>query len=357
MINNFKTYIYFFVFLIVLVSCTEQKLNKKSFKSFLENIDMSKRQIDNFSIPGCLDPSYLNIYDTLIIITQNKLENGIFSFYGIKSKKLVASFGRQGKALNEFVQPAYTEVDKKNGLFWFIDYPTTTFYAYSISEILKDSRKVKPIIKIKFDHTYMPIFNYHILDDTSIMIPSSNKNSLCTIINTKGEIVKTHGSQPMFDSEDLPKQAYNDLHARLIKTDIEKGEIVFAYHYYDKLLKYNYSLDKYWIVTGPDHIKQDGEALENGLLYRPITIKKGYFYSFKKANGKLYALYNGKPQFNKDYTANYPNIINVFDWDLNPLEKLEFDKSIIAFDIDENSNTLYAITGSSINNFLSYSLK
>ncbi|MFP4022924.1 MAG: BF3164 family lipoprotein [Thiohalospira sp.] len=341
------------IFLItILFSCKEK--NETYFKEFPETINMNKKLLDEYTLEGALDNRYLYLYDSLLIIVQNRLENGIFSIYSLNTQERLASFGKQGKGPDEFIDIGYPVIDKIHGLFWFIDYPKSTFYAYRIEDMVLNTENIKPIKEIKFDQLLLP-FNYVVLEDTSIMIPASIHSDLCSIINTQGDVIKVIGNQPMFDSDGLPHLVYSDLHSRLMVFDNSKNEIVFTYHYYDKLLKYNLDTKETFVVTGPDNIKQKAYAKEDGSLYRPITMKKGYYFSFKANSEKLFALYLGKPHFKPDRTGNYPKNIHVFNWELEPLINLEFDKSVRCFDINDEGTKLYISTEGS-RNILVYDL-
>jgi len=334
------------VFIVINFSCNNSKDSKNlSFREFNKKVNMEDRFVEKLSLKGCYNPSSVHVFDTLLIVTQKRIEKGIFSFYSLKNHKLLASFGKQGKGPGEFIAPAITNVDKHNKWLWFIDYPKTTFYAFSIQEILKGPRNIKPVKVIKFNQSLMPVFTYKVLADTSILLSSSNNSSLLTLINSKGEIIETYGEQPMFDSPDLPERVYRSLHSRFLTYNDKTDEVVLSYLYYDKLLKYNLTTGEYLITTGPDNIKQKAKAKEDGSMYRPITLIKGYFYTMTSDDVGVFALYTGDTHFNEDLSGNYPNNIYVFDWDFNPKFNLIFKRNIKIYDIDYENNNLYTITG------------
>lgn len=352
-LNNLLIYLYFF---FAIVSCnTASNDHNISYDEFQRTVNMSEKLIGEYSFEGCLDPNYINVFDSLIIFTQNKLESGIFSFYSLKTHELIASFGSQGKAPGEFINAAWTEIDKIHGLIWFIDYPKTTFYAYKIEDIILKTNNLNPVKEIKFDRSLMPIFNFVVLEDTSILIPSSSKKDLYTIIKPNGTLKNVFGTQPAFNGENLPQRAYNDLHSRLVGINNKENELVFSYQYYDKLLKYNPVTEETIIVTGPDKIKQKPIATSNGVLRKTLTTEIGYFFSLKTNNEKIFALYKGKQSFNQDFTQIAPNNIHVFNWRLEPKLNLLFDKDILSFDINESGTIIYAITNSE-KNILVYKL-
>lgn len=343
MIKNGKFLI--IVFIIINFSCNNSKDNKNlSFREFSKKVNMEERFVEKLSLKGCYNPSSVHIFDTLLIVTQERIEKGIFSFYSLKNYKLLASFGKQGKGPDEFINPAYVNIDKHNQLLWFIDYPKTTFYAFSIQEILKDPQNIKPVKVIKFNQSLMPVFTYKVLEDTSILLSSSNNSSLLTLINSKGEIIETYGEQPMFDSPGLPQHAYKDLHSRFLTYNDKTNEVVLSYLYYDKLLKYNLTTGEYLITTGPDNIKQKAKAKEDGSMYRPITLIKGYFYTITSDDDKIFALYLGGQYINEDITENLPHNIHVFNWELSPSVNLIFKKGVRSFDFFNEKNLLYKIS-------------
>ena len=341
---------------IIITSCRDINKPDRSFSKFPKSIKMNNYKVDQFALKKCYDPHFIDIYDSLLILTQPRAKSGIINFYSIKTHKLLFSFGRQGRGPGEFISPGFPTVDKNHGMFWIIDLPKKAFYGFHIEEMLTDKKNIKPAAIVPLELDLMPAYNYIILKDTSILIPSAKDSSLFTIIDKNGKIIKTCGTQPVFDSKGLSGLVYKDLLSRLVVYNKDAGSYIFSYTYYDKLLKYTIKDSLINIVTGPDHLVQHARAADDGRFYRPFNIKEGYFYTLKIHKNRIYALYQGGQYFREDLSLIYPKNVHVFDGNLNPLANLIFDQGIRDFDLNEAGDRMYAITTGSEKNIVVYKL-
>lgn len=356
--KKFQNDIMYLVVLTIMVSCHQTDYKHEYFKEFNQKTEMRGQLLEEFALEKCYNPEYINVYDTILIMTQPKRESGVFSFYSLKTHELLASFGKQGKGPGEFLQPSIPKVDKENGLLWFIDFPKAKFYAFKISEILNNPIEIKPVKEIEFDGaSLMPVFDYTILKNNNIMLASGLERGLCSIINSKGEVIKVLGEQPFFsDNKDLPRFAYSYLYSKFVVAN-DQNEVVFSYFFYDKLLKYNIETNEISILTGPDRIEQKANVTPQGTLYTTTSTAKGYFFTIRSTEKKIFALYLGRNQINEDFSVNLPHNIYVFNWDLKPIVNLEFNSNIRAFDLNSDGDLLYVINESSENNIQVYSMK
>jgi len=75
----------------------------------------------------------------------------------------------------------------------------------------------------------------------------------------------------------------------------------------------------------------------------PMPEKMEYYVDVRSDSSFIYALYAN--QNRKDWAVNEtPAVIQVFDWDGNPICELKTKEKIVQFDVDENRRKLYGLT-------------
>jgi len=75
----------------------------------------------------------------------------------------------------------------------------------------------------------------------------------------------------------------------------------------------------------------------------PMPEKMEYYVDLQSDSERIYALYAN--QNRKDWAVNEtPAVIQVFDWNGNPLCELKTKEKIVHFDVDENRRKLYGLT-------------
>jgi len=75
----------------------------------------------------------------------------------------------------------------------------------------------------------------------------------------------------------------------------------------------------------------------------PMPEKMEYYVDVRSDASRIYALYAN--QNRKDWAVNEtPAVIQVFDWDGNPICELKTKEKIVHFDVDENGGKLYGLT-------------
>jgi|GEM_PF-2045670 len=75
----------------------------------------------------------------------------------------------------------------------------------------------------------------------------------------------------------------------------------------------------------------------------PMPEKMEYYVDVRSDSERIYALYAN--QNRKDWAVNEtPAVIQVFDWDGNPICELKTKEKIVYFDVDENRRKLYGLT-------------
>jgi hypothetical protein len=151
---------------------------------------------------------------------------------------------------------------------------------------------------------------------------------------------------PQFSFDDnLPPFLMNDIFSSLIHVKPDKKKVVLAGRYLDCIEIYNADGSLTKLLKGPEkNFKFEynkGRSFGNGVLVKSPESRRAYI-CLRSTNDRIYALYSGKER--RD-TSNYStsNIIYTFDWEGNLLKKYVLNCQIDSFDVDESTQTIYAI--------------
>lgn len=317
-------------FILILFSCkpSETKVELKKMDDFPASISMNNYLKNSYETSLMLNPRF-NIIDSIIVVLDKKFTDGFIRIFDSRTLKLISSFGKIGRGPNEYIDPAYIQVDKKRRQIWFIDYPKTTFYCFNLKDALA-SDNPPAIHSFSFDRNLMPIFNYHFMKNGNILIPTTTDTCLYTEITKRGEISKTYGvlKEPR---KNMSQMEYNYFYYRNIAYNEDLNIAVGTYTFLDKIMCYNLNNNStsYYLGSKYEEIEPEvggGNVFNNWQSYTlQICSTKDF----------VFASYLGDEYTLADYSANYPTEIHVFDWNMKPTAKLLFPDPIIKFDINE----------------------
>ncbi|NHB70126.1 BF3164 family lipoprotein [Perlabentimonas gracilis] len=343
-------------YLLVLVIFTINSCGKNSEKKTIETlepfpimIDMEQKLIKSIEPNDFREPVFKSL-DTLLIVLDRRHVNGFIRVYNNQNLGLITSFGTVGKGPNEHLGPGVLQVDHFNKNIWFMDFQKLSFHCISLCRLL-ESNNVEPSISFKIPLELMPIFNYTVLNNESILISSTKDSSMLTELNMKGEIVKTYGLYKE-SRNDLPHQMqYNYFHYKNLAFNKKSGIAIGTFHFLDKVFKYNTSTGESMEYYGRNfsHITP---TIQNQNI---VNSWKAYTLQISQTENFVFASYVGDDYFSSSGGINYPQEIHVFDWDANPVARLHFPDPIIHFDVND-SGEFFVYANSLESNFQIFKL-
>lgn len=324
----FQSYLLFFVILTI-ASCGKKTETKtiETLDAFPITINMTDRVVKSIQCDELREPNIVTL-DSFLIVLDSRYTEGFIRIFNNQTLELLASFGIVGNGPHEYLTPSCLYVDKKSRDIWFIDFQKSTFYCYPLFNIL-ESKGMDPKHSIPFNYELMPIFNYHILENGNILIPTTRDTSLLTELNPKGEIANTYGvSKESRVGMDYQMQ-YNYFYYKSLTYNEEKGIAIGTFHYHDKVVCSN-------LKSGQTHeIRGQNYSLNKPLIHNVNIMNQWMAYTFeiRQTDEHVFSCYLGGDYYTS--FINYPQEIHVFDWNANPVAKLVFPDPIISFDINK----------------------
>ena len=124
-----------------------------------------------------------------------------------------------------------------------------------------------------------------------------------------------------------------------------RTKAVLAKHYTDEIEIFDLKTNKSLIVKGPDNLNLEFNSFSGSKMdiSGPNDKTVVAFVSGATTDKYIYLLYMGIPTTkNKGYKVNASQSIFVYDWNGNPVMKLNLDREIMGFTISKNNELLYA---------------
>ncbi|RPH30456.1 MAG: hypothetical protein EHM93_15850 [Bacteroidales bacterium] len=319
---------------ILFVSCENNRV-VTNYSNFPVQVDMAKFLQSNPTLDFCYMPVEILSFDSLLVILELKDVNASFRIYRKDSYNLVSSFVKRGNGPNEYLAPAYPKMDHPHNMLWFLDLPKATLFGFTIKDIINSNSEVTPKKSIKIDRQLLPFWDYHVMQDTSILLPTSVDNSIFTLIGAEGQVIKTYGRADE-KSYNLSNPQINYFYSKTFSVSDSLGEIVCFYKYSDKQIKYSLNSNKIELFFGKYFKERTPILLNTG----GIDITYLSFSRVKRYGKYLYSVYDGMEIKGKGKERS--STVLVFDWNVKPIAVLSFPNSIIDFTIDEKK--VYLLT-------------
>lgn len=346
---------YFFSFFFAIVACTGQVNESKKvvnrLPSFLRTLSADNFLVNENNFQDLRHPEFC-VIDSIIVILDKSYTEGFIRLYDSRNLGLIKSFGIIGRGPGEYYAPSFLHVDKQRKNIWFTDFPKNSFYCFNLEEALVD-KDPELTFSVKILHELLPIFNYHIKENGSILLPTTTTNTLFTEIDMNGEVVCTYGTT----TEKMPssftnQMQYNYFFYKNMVFNEYLNVAIGTFHYHDKLVRFNFTQQEANYFTGKKYrvikpIASSGNIFNNWNAYT-LQIKSTDKYVFSSYLGDNYVCENMK--------ANLPSEIHVFDWNLLPVAKIEFSESIVYFDVIDNNDhfEIFVLTNNFITPFKIY---
>lgn len=311
--------------------------NIEYVKDFPISYNLDQAMHTDIDIIGITD---FIIVDSLIIISTNDI-SGFWSFYSLNTKQHLGNYLKVGNGPNEFlyalpVSNATFYKNDANIMACLYDGATGTMREINISQIINEKRIDDSTVINDLPHQ---LLNFVRFDSNSY---------LCRALN------KEMTQQERFILYDTIKFVPKKI-KEMNLAQIQEGE---DFNLISSLIKYHYT--KQLFVEMPVYLNYINMYSAKGEYSKTICIGD-YAESInqlqKKHDDERRFTFNGVQLYDKCFAILYINetleeyvnegnptpSILFFDWNGNPLAKLNVNSPILAFDIDFTNNTLYYV--------------
>lgn len=367
---NRNTWLPCIVVILFFTNCNKSDKNPLSdFLGKKEN-KISGKEIKLVNDTILFKPFDFKIYDSLAVFNDNTGEAG-FTIVNLKTGSLLKKFAFAGSSSSHFDIIALSMTpDINNNRFFCVTQKNVPFkiVRYNWDSILGiNSYKPNPFYYAK-DFVFKESFllNDSLLFGNFLFSKFDNKvvgvvNLLSGKLTTGIDVLNITGSSKQTQEDSSYYKWLNvimDDHLRYrpgssyeFASFSLSGAIIRIFNV-DKDLRFKktyekvYYLPKFTLVQSAKSLFPD----------RDPDCKSG-FGSITVTRDKIYALYNGLTLDNKHENEWYSDIVLVFDWNGNPLEKIKLDKKCARITIDTNNEKLlYGMFGTNNARVVKYEL-
>jgi hypothetical protein len=297
------------------------------------------------------------IYDSLLIVYDHSASGGsYFNAFRKSDYKLLASFGRLGHGPGEGAVPGDASLDRKNGRIIQHMQDKFMLYSYAIDSALMLDRRYVPVVeKRSFKDAFIVASEtrYYALANFGKEFDKRD-NSIIKVIDSKtGEETK---KGMRFPTPDYLRPSTNMMfNMGEIVVNEDSGKAVVSYVRWKRLAYIDLNKeqsDTYFlnVPNEPEPIKNDQGKLVDAMLV-------GYS-DISAAGNLLFCTPFSEPVFIEGkYTPNnYPNVVQVFDWQGNPLIELQLDSFVSHFALDLDRKLLIGWDPTSPDPIVEYNL-
>ena len=329
--QNMK-YLYLAILLAVIGTSCQKKQSNNLFKDSV--VLKSKRTV---ILNKATFIWGISAIDSLLLVQDNNDANASLKIFSLNDFKLKLQYGPRGRGPGELINPSCIFADQKNKLAWIESTPPNKIYGYPLDRQKKEFvNKYK--IKAKLPVNNPAIF-YAIISDTSYAVSHNAYGADITTYNFNGKKIKSYGNG--YDKRyKMNDYAYNFYYIRNIAYDNVDNVIYSAYLNHDILTRCDLNTGKYKIYKFPNYeipIPQANDGKQPGqpeyMSFRHIVF----------CNNHLFVSYLGGNSWNeKENVEIFPKSILIFNTNLEPVNKIVFDKGIRCFTVTNNGELIIA---------------
>ncbi|MFO7827781.1 MAG: BF3164 family lipoprotein [Bacteroidales bacterium] len=331
-----KNFVLLFV-ITTLITCCNIK-NRENVNEFPEKIKLKGKKIRTDLSKAT---KIIGLSDSIIVV-NSAISNYHYWLLNKDNFSLITQTGKAGKGPRELIGHITGNIDPDNGYIYCASISKLKTFRFDIDSILKNKNYL-PKIYTKLPQKFTHASNIHVIND-SIILGAGMIDYSFYIVNKHQEIIDKFGKLPQ-KPENIKAITHRHLYGKTYTYNHKKEMIVLGYHKFDTIKGYSLNGELLFQKAGPDFIENDYQS-----QYK-IASKEAY-KKIHHTNNYIFALYSGKPGIEKPSEANsltdvkviHPKTIHVFDWEGNPKLKIELDKSIIDFTIDNETDRLIGLS-------------
>jgi hypothetical protein len=324
-----KQIILFLAVLFFLFSCTDRKSN------YYDEFER-KKTVDLHAIeyPDILGISMQLLKKDSLVLINDFRGDSLIHVFDMKNLQLICKTVSAGNGPNEMISPL--EIQLTDSFLYIFYRQASSLYSIPCAAIRDGSKNMKKLFQAssKANHLYS-------LSD-SVFISSGFYQKRYTLMDKEGKIFKEFGEYPAYWSgeEDIPVEARAMFHQTgFLKHPQKQRFLAYSSHIieiYDDILNPDGTVPVKTILMGKYNYKyMVGEILA---VDKGYDTERGIVY-VAGSHEYIYAVYDP----NKNTNEGKGSQICIYDWRGNPVELLQFNKSISCLVIDEEEKRGYVI--------------
>lgn len=330
-----------FLIILNLVACNNNSdkvilhENILSFSTFPEEINVTFKELFEYELGN---PKVIQLVDsTLIIFNYSKAIESFFYNYDLKSNKLSKGYLNKGRSPNESIGGTCTGIIKNN--LWVYDVTLKKIFMIDKTFALNDDFKSFNSYPVKEN-----FYQVALIDSNRYLVCGKNDSKYkIQEIDFSGKLLNEFG-RFQYIPEDMPLDALKDAYHSFFYLKPSGDKIALSYLYTDVLEIYNTKEPTDNIaVQGPSMVDLNFKVAKRetyNYMEKNNDIKKT-FLAGAVTDEYIYLAYSGLSYAEKD-EMDYCKFVFVYDWEGNPVKKLNLDRRISGLAVSKDNKTIYS---------------
>lgn len=281
--------------------------------------------------------------DSSIILTDDYgFKEGYFFWeFSDKTKNVIGKYIKGGIKKGMTLGPLCFGLTKDNILFVRDISLRKIILAYLNKKISFDSLETKEYSANDFNYT-------ETLLDENRSIKSSildSSENIVNIIDIHTDTIISKFGNFVAPPKGIPFGSWKHANMNFIYLKQDLSKIILASRYKDQIKIYDLNSKKGITMVGPENLELSFLPIKAGSRYLSQPTEKTY-YTFRSGfatNKYIYLLYYGKTDDSKSHIDG--DIIFIYDWNGNPINKLKLDRMIQGFAVSKDDEDIYAFDG------------
>ncbi|HCC71832.1 MAG TPA: hypothetical protein DEQ09_11885 [Bacteroidales bacterium] len=269
----------------------------------------------------------VHIYDSLLILTNTPKSEKQIHLFNKNTYNYICSNGSTGRGPGEISNPFSTDIEKDNGIIWFMDQGKKRFWKFSIGDI-SINQDYKPTEFIPIEARQVIIYFSHYRDNLFYYV-NEDPSILASFFDIRGNLqeeLQLNNEIGLYSSKDLFYQNIRTLLYYFINHHPVKQLFVVTYRYSDLIV----------IVDDKGGIKFSSRELYHDLDVPDLNSDQRIrLVSYVRSNEKfIYRLYNSNAENSESLKDISMKEIHIYNWEAKPVAKINLDHEVFSFDID-----------------------
>lgn len=288
--------------------------------------------------------------DSFLLFRSSKYPNNWISTYGLSSKKHLVSFCPKGEGPNDFIYcitSGQFSLEKGNTMLWVHDFISKSCMINVTKSILAGYTVCDSIIPTSYIKKYSyPPTNVFFLSNNHFLVKNRSERTLMI----DGYLLPSY---KMYKNDLSTEVDVFTIYKEAIKGEATQNNYVEQYMSYDCLKPDQTKIAMaMWRIGQLNILDLQSKELIGYRMQESMSFKdledsdfsyRNYYQSLCVNDSYILALYADKLISSwKEESPLLANVIHVFDWNGNPLYKLNLDKNITSMVLDEKNCILYA---------------
>ncbi|MGY6546940.1 MAG: BF3164 family lipoprotein, partial [Cyclobacteriaceae bacterium] len=271
----------------------------------------------------------------LFVFDLKGWNNKIFHFYDFKSKDFKESFIGKGSGPYETFAPFSSGI--KNQVLWVMDKSISKVVSYDLSNVNGGENRYE----VKFNDYFndIDIFNEDEFIGNGLL---TSMNKFQRIDKLTGEIIQEFGSFTKI-SDDIPNELLRDYFQAKIAVKPDEKKLVTAYRWHESIEIFDLADFESILIQGPENIDNDFALTqgENGKFHLERGGDLQHTYTdLAVTDDFIYISFSG--EHDKITDSFMANTILVYNWDGEPISKINLDRKIMSFSVSSDSKRIYS---------------